>query len=625
MMPIYSSSLDPETWVVGEMKELTTKGGPNIKYNIKNKIGSGASSVVFLAEELTDKGELRRDVILKVLKRGVSDIFFEGLAIEESVLRDVYDSLRKHGVENPYIVKFYNSSPKTAEIHYIAMELARGKDIAALVGQRQNVLPQIQELHISIEKVQYQVQEFAGNINENSPVNEIIEDIKSQFEAVQNRVQELQKQTLAGLSRTGMEEIEILDVFVQASKVTQCLNEDAGRSFRDFQLKNFYYDQHSRQLKIIDWNVVTDNKGLNPRKDVFFIANSLFYLFSRVSLEQPVNPALFTRMAGEGWFVGASLALQLAVERVLTEQQDQSAYAKVYDWSAKSEDSLQPVSTMEAFGNALEMIIRYHKLEPGELITTAEKFAKEGKLRDAKAVLQVVDVKISSGISLVHSAERKMKEIRSEMQGGQYSLMDAVSLIKSALNSMNRDEAVQKAQNAIAEQPDSLTVRRWHVVVSVLKDKPRGDLKALWEGGQIQNAMLALDNHLWDRAAEGFKDALGSDNLLVLDARFNKSVEKLAHIFSMVANDRNEYSIQAFLQAYEAVDADVKSGALSYSNLILAEWSQWQFWRSRVEQLRMERNELEQLYSKIRASGEKLRMECDERRQLRSMIHGLVH
>lgn len=600
MTPAYSSSSDPETWVVGEIKELTTKGGSNIKYNIKNKIGGGASSLVFLADELTDKENIKREVVLKVLKRDVGEVFVEGLSIEESVLRDLYESLLKHGVKNPYIVNFYNSSPKNAEVRYIAMEFAKGKEIAALVGQEQNVLPQVKDLRAVVEKAQFQIQESVEKINPTSPFGRLVEEITSQFQVIQDKIQILQKQALAGSSRTGFGELEILEVFVQAARVTQSLNDDTRRSFRDFQLKNFYYDKENRQLKIIDWNVVTEHKELNPQKDIFLIAASLFYLFSRVSLEKPVNPAMFSGVAGEGWFVGASLLLQMALERVLIDQQGQITYTKAYDWSA-SEGRLQPVSTMESFGNALEMIIRSNNTDPSELVVAAERFAKEGKLRDAEAILQCVDQKISSGATLIHSIERKMKEIRSGLQGGKYTLMDSISSIKLALNSMNRDAAVQEVQKAIAEKPDSLPARRWQIVVDSIRDKPRKDFEDLWKGGQIQSAMLALENHLWDRAAEGFKDALAANSPLVKDALLNKDIEKLAYIFSLAVNDRTESRIQAFLQAYESVDEKVNSGILPHAGLILAEWSEWHLWRLRVEQLRLERNELEQLRSRIRS------------------------
>ncbi|MBN2004303.1 MAG: hypothetical protein JXA21_13190 [Anaerolineae bacterium] len=128
-------------------------------------------------------------------------------------------------------------------------------------------------------------------------------------------------------------EQEALEVARQALTVLRVLHEQVGRTYTDMQLKNFYWDGAQQQLKILDWNHVSTQRGhIQPKelqgfgvatfealaqRDVARFGAYLYrFLTGKGALERGETAWALGQRAGEQW-ERLSVAARQLVQRAL--------------------------------------------------------------------------------------------------------------------------------------------------------------------------------------------------------------------------------------------------------------------------------------------------------------------
>ncbi|MCX7745425.1 MAG: diguanylate cyclase [Clostridia bacterium] len=100
----------------------------NYKYKISNQIGEGAMSTVWLAEDISAKGQ----VAIKVLKKDVTS------SRVEDIIRFRNEATTVSKLNVPNIVKVYEIG-ELDNIHYIVMEYVQGKSLFDFIEEEENI------------------------------------------------------------------------------------------------------------------------------------------------------------------------------------------------------------------------------------------------------------------------------------------------------------------------------------------------------------------------------------------------------------------------------------------------------------------------------------------------------
>lgn len=596
--------LDPDvtTWKKDDVfKPTSTHSNEDRRYRLIDLVGTGASSLVWLAEELQPDGTVRRKVALKVLRPDAGREFSQALVDEHTVMRNLWKAMRKQGIENPFIPEVYDFSLPDAKSHFISMELLTASDLDGLVGRKTQLDGYIQtamddggRFSASFDILRERLS--AEGHQELLPLGKKIEHA---LEQVRVDLQELEKGILSLPVTETLNEEELITAMIQAAQVVQCLNEECKYSFKDFQLKNLIYDRTAKQLKIMDWNVLSAYNKVSPEADIFKLASGIFNLISRNPLKEPTDRETLYQTGGHVWLDGISQPVRQVCERSLVKHQQ--GFSKAYEWEAQP--GLQPVSSVPAFGNALEMTRRYLEASVQELIRLGETCIKKGLLDDAAGLVEIAGAKVETvPAEIRRNLETDLARIRKEILSGRSMAEDLIKNAQDWMRTKDRKNAGEAIQKAMKANPHSLEIRRWDALIRAVRDIPYDEFCAIWETGRIQSGMADLLTHNWRRAKEFFSGVHQLADSLLVDAELNAGLSQLRRAYVIFSRSGNVAAAGEFLQSYRQFHELNIRHKLDYADLILQQWpdlSEWQDRAQRFIEEEMERNEARAAVKKL--------------------------
>jgi hypothetical protein len=508
--------------VVGQVFEAVNARGLKKRYLLQRFLGGGATSVVWLAQEVDEQGSVQgKPVAVKALKLKTEAQWRDAFEDEIQVLRTLREAEERLKDGYYAIPEVYDVSPKGISPAYLAMEFVPHAGVDKWVQPHNDLIECVKLLRETGEAYREQL------VNVTSDLRAVL----GQDEALVSDMQALtdQELSLADLlrevsrkveetlrERRGLSDGEVCQIGAQVCRVLQLLHE-SGRGYQDFQLQDVRWDRDHWRVKIIDWNVVTplgqvdlaQGRGREyVQRDLARLSSYLFYLCTAVRApEGGASPRSLARQGGPAWSECTSLALRLVLERAL-DPDLRRRYAQAFDFEEKR-GSLMALSELRSLGAALSEVSRWHGLSAGELMALAVR-CKDAKLTmETRAVIQLARQNLKQEHDeLQHVMAERLDQLEKDI--GPMVGRPSFELGLELLEARDIAGAVAAFEQAVADAPDDLEAHRWLALARSLSNLSWDERQRLWQSKQLQVAMKALQDERWTEAMHAF-DSVARD------------------------------------------------------------------------------------------------------------------
>jgi len=582
---------DPSTWHNDQVlltQSVSGMGGGERKYRLDRILGGGVTSVVWKATQLDESGASQRVVALKVLRPDVGQQYVDGLYNEQSILRLLWQNLKDQGVENPAIPEVYDFSPTGTKIRYIAMEFVSGVPAADLVGYQSRLPARVRTVRQQADEFIPMFETLLSDVYAEPDVDEKIKKLAIEIKGMGEKINESLTSIIALIENMPdspmlLSEKDIVTIGLLTAQVFQVLEDELKRSYLDFQLKNIYFDVQNQQLKILDWNVVSQTGAVDILADIFRLASGLFFLLTKVEMEKPCKLDDIRKFGGLSWSDHVSQAVRMVLERGLVGNPEKP-YTKVYDWNKPENWEMLPLSASQTIGNAFETILFYWKTDLLRLQILIQTHLQNGLLDDATAVLQIAQKRLVSENQVDASKYAdKFEKLKGDIDQLVRTPYEKLERAKDWLGGNDRERARQAIEIAYQGAPHDLMICRWKVLIDELAGLKINKFTLVWQNGNLQDGMQALAEKRWLKAQEKLGMFEGLTKYLVADAKLNQMFEAINHSYQAF-NLNNETTYENFKEQFRQLSDIISTSQLTYKDLVLHSWPEYEEWRMYVKE-----------------------------------------
>jgi hypothetical protein len=343
----------------------------------------------------------------------------------------------------------------------------------------------------------------------------------------------------------GLTDLEIALIGSQVCRVLQLLH-STGRSYQDFQLQNIRWDTQKKQIKVIDWNVVTTKGTVNLesgegqeyiRRDLDTLANFLFWLRTLTSPPtQGSSLRLLEIIGGASWTKNTSPLLRNVLEKALSPNINQR-FLRAYSFEEDARSSLLP----KAMGNALTAAAHWLKeTNTARLLDDVERYKEQKLWSEANAIL----FQAKQTLPVEHEAIRKilgprLHSINDEIQDAFHPRQSHFEQGQRLVELLNFSEAASKFGEATREIPTDLEAHRWLILAKQMSLFPKEEAEEFWRQPNLKTAMGALHHKRWAEARTLFDSYPPfTDSLLKWDAAYHETVSSAERCWANLHWDR---------------------------------------------------------------------------------------
>lgn len=588
--------MDTKSWEADQKLSLQTTNGER-RFQLIERLGGGKTSVVWLARTMQDDDtptgfdNSAKKVALKVLHTDSESQWREAFEDEIAVLRAL-EGKALDAVPQLFDVSKQNASPAFLTMEYVAFPSAQ-----ELAKPEYQLNELVQEMVKAVDSLHYQaslLQSRTSSLNDVAQIQEQLTTVIKNSGAIQQSLPTLQTATKEwDEANKGLEEWEVMQIGFQVCQVLQALHE-MGRSYKDFQLQNIHWNREKKQVKIIDWNVVTKpgsiniqgNTGLELiKKDLTTLAQNLFYLRTLVMPPESASADLLRHYGGELW-QRSSYLFKLVLEKALHPQAGTR-----FKWAYKA-----PGGTEESLGEILRQVSDWLSMNATKLVSAAE----EREPRDdwVLGLCQFAEARLGKNNDLAdENLLKRIEELRKMVQteGSDLRTIEYLVTAKSYSDALS-------SLNALSEK--SLMHHRWEYILTEMSNENAHSL--LDKGGAVQlllRGMGELEAKQWGaaqttfQALDGMADAgINFPKSLMIDAEVGVKLQQVEWEFARLQALLPRYSGQPFLAGpgqkildlLTAVQNELglsttNGGSHPYAQEILATWTEHGTWKKETQ------------------------------------------
>lgn len=529
--------MNTELWKPDTEITLTSTGKEK-RYQLKQRLGAGKTSVVWLAEEGQENrageesafsGESHaeqrqetqenKEVVLKVLHTATEQQWRDAFEDEIQVLRDLAENglpavpalydVSKEGDSPAFMAMEYVDYPPAEDLarpeywlNETVQEITKASDWLSyqvqLLQERISKLPDVKQMQPDLADLNTDTLTTISNLPDVKQMQGDLSQVPTQAQLIKGTLQKLDAATKQwDEAHKGLSELEVVQIGCQVCEVLQKLHV-LGRGYKDFQLKNIRWNRPARKVKIIDWNVVTKtgsidinrNTGLDLiHNDLTILAQNLFYLRTLVLPPPKASVDILRHYGGEVWRRSSDL-FQMVLEKALHPEEQ-----KRFQWAYRSEDD------NESLGVSLRKVSIWLELQATALVEEAEKL--EPKDEWVLALCQLAEDKLGQhDIPEQSDTKDRIKTLREQVRQGAPDLRSIENLVKAT--SYNDALAVL---NGIDEASLSLMQRRWkHALQGWVLVKNPVEFDKYKASSYLIQGMQALEIKNWTEAREAFEE-----------------------------------------------------------------------------------------------------------------------
>lgn len=600
-------------WGPEQIIELENSTKQTIRYRLKRFLGGGATSVVWLADELDSP--IPRSVAIKTLRPETESQWRNAFEDEIEVLRTLTraELNRNDGIRA--VPELYAVSAKEKSPAFLVMEYVPYPSVVELALPPHNLPRRLADVDQTWKNLNNYMRgiltDLMGVVGGDQGLTQEMSAIAGQMRESRTKFEALVRDIDRWFAEhKGLDEADVAFVGAQVCRVLQLLHR-SGRGYKDFQLQNVRCirsdsDGRLEGIKIIDWNVVTAagqidlDKGIGMElvlRDLTRLASYLFWLCTFVrGPEEGASPRRLARLGGAAWTERTSLALRMILERALASNPD-DRYPLAYDFNESEGEELLSPRQMRSLGAALATVERWHRAQVGELVALAGKYKDQGMLLESLALVELARQRLDQEPEdfravFAHTLDRLDEEI------GDQRARPAFEQGQRLLGACNAASAAQAFAEAIREAPDDLEAHRWLTVARSLQALPFAELRTLWESQQLQVALDNLRDGRWDEARTALRSVVEKYPQLELsalswDVDFGQALTEIEQQWEALQAYRHGQSRPGEISQAEArklVDAFARADQLwadrgknPYSGLFEQRWREMDFWRKQAE------------------------------------------
>ncbi len=570
-----------------QIVRLTTQQGIEKDYRLQRILGSGQTSIVWLANELNPDNTVLQSVALKILKAEMED-WRETFEREAALLEELREREKEAGYSPSVIPFLYNYSPRGKSPAFIALEYIDFPSVAEHARPQSHLLEDIDDLRndvIALSLKTTRLNQILADSNIPKDLSATIIHLDAELRTSEQQLPKLiyrvetdtrQQQPLTSQ--------DIICIGEQVCRALQVVH-NAQRSYSDFQFANIHWNAGIRQVKMIDWNVVSSIGGHQPSVDIYKLAGFLFYLCTFVAApEAGTTPAELVRLGGRAWRA-TPLGLRRVLERALSSEPERR-YSQAF--STELRGNLAPLSKAASFslGECFTLLRRYTEATETELIGLLVDCDKEKLFDDALVAIELNRINRKSN-EMVNQFEKMALE-----QAG----IDDFEKGRYHLDNRNFAAARQHFEIAIDKAPDDLEARRWLEVVKASVEQTV-QFEQLWQQGTLQAALRLLSEAHYEDAWQMLKTiglpALAADaDLCFRLQQADQLWQSVNRIYDSAAVEQLLIPIQpgqlSTLERLTQLLAGIQfeQWPIPYRNTLVSTWPDLEKWSARVEEIR---------------------------------------
>lgn len=605
-------TITSESLKLGSVFEASNAFGIRKRYFLKRFLGGGATSVVFLADEIradnTSASVARADIALKILKPETEAEWRGAFEDEIQVLRGLWEAETVRGFSWHAVPEIYDNSSAGASPCFLALEYVTHPGVDALampafeIGQRIEALEELGlKLAADLRTLQEDAERVWGKDSKASLLSATWEQVGSLPDALLLARGQLEERSLA---ERGLSEHEVALIGAQMCRLLQLLH-DLGRGYQDFQLHNIRWDRQRQRIKVLDWNVVTPARSIDVSlgvgldlvaRDLVHLADYLFWMRSwkRVS-EGGASPAELVEHGGQPWRDYTSLALRLVIERALS-LDPVARFAQAYDF-AEVDQPLPAVADLKSLGAALEWAAAWQSADANvfKIIAEATNYQAKGRQVEALALAELA-LQRAEGLPTQQQRDGVKEDAREiRKQASAQIKRPAVEQGLRALDSLDVSRAIVAFAQAVAEHPADLEAWRYLSLSQSFTAAEPAQMRQLHQDKTLDELIRLIAGPAWSSAAGLLDQTERSAAIKLRDLRQDAHLERL---FQSVArqdgylkellrtNRRDEASaaageVQSILDEAEAYAAQHRDHP--YLAQILVHWPERAGWRQEAE------------------------------------------
>ncbi len=594
-----TSAQNPGEWQDGEVFVCQNERGQKKRFVLINPLGSGKTSVVWRAKD----EETNRELALKVLRTPVTKENRDLLQDEFDVLRHLAELFRNRQIspEERPIPEVYDWRLK-GDVVFLAMELAPGKPAASYAQFTYAFSQKAHQIKLHAENWRMDLNRLEATMREvgvtsHAQYQEVISTIQSSTRRLDELSEDWDRLLPAidaldaAKQQQALTEEELCLIGFQASQVFELLHSDIYRSYKDFQLKNFFLNRGKKQLKIIDWNVLTPVGRVESKQDLFRLAAGLFYLVTMVRVERPLSAQGLMQAGGLAWESMPSSGFRMILERALSPEYSQR-YTKAYDWFYKKV-GFGPIEEILAFGNALEMLLRYHQAclseQVKDLLQDIDAWMDQGQLSSAQAALMIIQryreaKDVVTNQTYLDGLQRKLGKLLE--QSGKQQFQDLYGWLVIADDAHNAERSLNEMME---KNPDSLYLLRWREILNWALQLDVQNRNTLRE--HLPDLLQFIDAHRWQRAL---------DTLQMMSRKIGncESIEHLQQDFQvnlLLAHLNNQIQMldqngeEESRKTVENIEKLQHENKPPYYQQVLMSWPDFNEWKITLDEFRQHR------------------------------------
>lgn len=616
---------------------LKTEKNGDKKYLLRKYLGGGATSSVWLVHEVDDEGNsvLQTnhqakpfyDMALKVLHLGQEERWRKEFEDELQIMKSLWEAEEALGDGKHVIPELYDFSPIGAPSSFLLMEYVPYPSVESLVQPYLNLQHDVDELYAQEQDVAERLRRLVATLR-----NAGVWDEDSAGVAEKNlgeNGEPLLPRTLRSKLQAALDELaqrkqlsdqDIIEIGLGVCRALQLLHHKY-RAYKDFQLTNVRWDEKNKQVKIIDWNVVTEANSVDlargwgrdlVQRDIFRLASALFWLRTLANVPAAgLSPQELAQLGGAAWHDGTKLPLRLVLEKALSID-PQQRYQEAFTFSEP--ETTRSITEMHSLGAALQRIQEWYQLRFGQLMAQAEQYQNQRLWSDAWAVLDlaqsaIVAVPAQAKQGVAQRLAEKIEHIRKEISGERPNYEIGLRLLRSG----DLGGAQRHLSQAVSEQPNDTMARRWLVIANMIAEQ---SLKLerqglLWKNDHLAKCLVALEEERWASAEQLLADlqkdlpeidwgVLGAElemgrRMTALRRQWH-TVEALWHE-GMLDDPR----IHSFLASVKQIkETDLHAAHPYLHGLLPRKWPEWQQWQKLTVGLEQEQNTFQEYIRKLK-------------------------
>lgn len=603
------------SWVADEQISLNTAREGTKAYQLIKFLGGGATSVVWKAEEVSNNIEVpRKTVALKVLRDDGFERWAEVFEDEIAVLRKLWQTEKDLNDGWHAIPEVYDVSPKGGFPAFLSMEYVPLPGVDSLAAPNSDIPKRAKQLQKDLLQLYDEFDLFvlsAGSQLTDSTLKQNLKNLPLKVNDLQDEFRPLLHQVEDDFADlVGLTDLEIALIGSQMCRVLQLLH-SIGRSYQDFQLQNIRWDTRRKQIKVIDWNVVTAEGTVNlergegqeyVRRDLDTLATFLFWLRTLTSPPtQGSSLRLLEIIGGATWTKNTSPLLRSALEKALSPDIKQR-FLRAYSFKEDDHYFLRS----PAMGNALTSVAHWLKeTNTARLLDDVERYKEQKRWSEAGAIL----FQAKQTLPVEHEAIRKilsprLNSLNDEIQNALYPNRSRFEQGQRLMELLNFSEAVSRFEEAVREIPTDVEAHRWLILAKQMSLLSKEEAEEFWRQPNLKTAMGALHYKRWTEARtlfDSYPSFTGS--LLKWDAAYHETVSSAERCWAnlhwdRLAPDQDNSTIETkiereaeklkgYLDSGEEIVKKIHSVPANYLEEIIKEqWFQLTHqWRERIESI----------------------------------------